>query len=167
MRKGRGEIKRVSDLFEKYRKTLIAPQKTVIGAFVEVVDDVLGIKLKPESVRYAPGSKECADDDFIRKTPRDTRRFLIIFILIVFFIGFNVGVFDRIFQSTKLCGTPRSYTVLPQTILRVVPGISRIRTARIVLVYIMEYRVSVAKKRTHDTVDIGGVGFNEALCKRC
>ena len=57
MRKGRGEIKRVSDLFEKYRKTLIAPQKTVIGAFVEVVDDVLGIKLKPESVRYAPGSK--------------------------------------------------------------------------------------------------------------
>ena len=57
MRKGRGEVKRIGDLFEKYRKTLIAPQKTVIDTFIEIVDDVLGIKLKFEWVRYTPGSR--------------------------------------------------------------------------------------------------------------
>ncbi|MEX0918283.1 MAG: hypothetical protein WDZ93_03970 [Candidatus Paceibacterota bacterium] len=57
MRKGRGEIKKVSDLFEKYRKTLIAPQRTVIITFIEVVDEVIGIKLDQKAVRYAPASR--------------------------------------------------------------------------------------------------------------
>ncbi len=60
MRKGRGEVKRIGDLFEKYRKTLIAPQKTVIDTFIEVADDVLGVKMRSEWVRYTPGSKTLA-----------------------------------------------------------------------------------------------------------
>lgn len=57
MRKGRGEVKKVGDLFEKYRRTLIAPQKTVVAAFVEVVEEVLGIRVRPEAVRYTPSSR--------------------------------------------------------------------------------------------------------------
>lgn len=57
MRKGRGEIKKVSDLFEKYRNTLIAPQRTVIATFIEVIEDVVGIKIPESSVVYTPSTK--------------------------------------------------------------------------------------------------------------
>lgn len=57
MRKGRGEIKKVGDLFEKYKKTLIAPQRTVIKEFVEVVYDLLNVEIHPSSVRYSPETK--------------------------------------------------------------------------------------------------------------
>lgn len=60
MRKDRGEVKKLGDLFEKYRKTLIAPQKTVIDTFIEVVDDILDIQLKPRWVRYTPASRTLA-----------------------------------------------------------------------------------------------------------
>lgn len=57
MRKSTGEVKKLSSLFEKYKKTLIAPQKTVIHAFVEVVDELLGITVGSEQVKYSPNNK--------------------------------------------------------------------------------------------------------------
>lgn len=57
MRKARGEIKKVADLFEKYRRTLIAPERTVITTFVEVVEDVAGITVPPGSVTYKPSTR--------------------------------------------------------------------------------------------------------------
>lgn len=54
MRKGRGEVKRVGDLFAKYKNTLVAPQKTVVLAFTEVVFEVLGIAVDAKVVRYTP-----------------------------------------------------------------------------------------------------------------
>ncbi len=52
-----GEVKKLSDLFEKYKKTLIAPEATVVNAFIEVVDDLLGFKIPKEKIKYQPGSK--------------------------------------------------------------------------------------------------------------
>lgn len=57
MRKGSGDIRKLGDLFEKYRKTLVAPQKTVVTTFCEVVEELLNIKIDPKRVRYATGSK--------------------------------------------------------------------------------------------------------------
>lgn len=57
MRKGRGEVKKVGDLFEKYRRTLIAPQRTVITTFIEVTEEILGVSLPDKAVTYTPGSK--------------------------------------------------------------------------------------------------------------
>lgn len=57
MRKGRGDIKKVGDLFEKYRRTLIAPERTVITTFTEVVEEVLGFHIVPENVRYNPATR--------------------------------------------------------------------------------------------------------------
>lgn len=57
MRKGRGEIVKLGDLFEKYRKNLKAPQGTVIESFCEVVEDVLCITIKKEKVKYSPSTK--------------------------------------------------------------------------------------------------------------
>lgn len=53
----RGELKRVSSLFEKYKKTLVAPESSVIEVFLEVLDDVLGIRIEKSKVRYVPGTK--------------------------------------------------------------------------------------------------------------
>lgn len=57
MRKGRGEITHISSLFQTYIKRLKPPQESVIRTFIEVVDEVLGITIKPESVSYAVRSK--------------------------------------------------------------------------------------------------------------
>lgn len=57
MRKGRGEIVKLSDLFEKYKKTLRAPQGTVIDCFREVVEDVVGVSVSKESVSYSVFTK--------------------------------------------------------------------------------------------------------------
>ena len=56
-RSGRGEVKRVGELFEKYRRTLIAPQRTVVTTFVEVVSEVLGVTVSEKIIRYTPGSR--------------------------------------------------------------------------------------------------------------
>jgi len=53
----RGEIKKVSSLFEKYKQILIAPESTVINAFIEVVDDLLGIKCSRTQLSYSPSTK--------------------------------------------------------------------------------------------------------------
>lgn len=57
MRKERGGIQKVGDLFDKYRQNLIAPEASVISAFVEVVDDLFGIRVPIERVRYKTSTK--------------------------------------------------------------------------------------------------------------
>ncbi len=51
------EIKKIGDLFDKYRRRLVAPEGSVIDAFVEVVDDVLSFKIQKSKVRYTPTSR--------------------------------------------------------------------------------------------------------------
>ncbi len=57
MRKGRGEIIKLSALFEKYKKTLRAPQGVVIDCFREVTEDVIGLSISKESVSYSVHTK--------------------------------------------------------------------------------------------------------------
>lgn len=52
MRKGSGGIVKLGDLFERYKQTLKAPEKTVIDCFKEVVEDVIGIPITEKQVRY-------------------------------------------------------------------------------------------------------------------
>lgn len=51
------EIKKVSDLFDKYKKRLVAPEGSVIEAFIEVVDDLLSIEVAKSKVKYNPASR--------------------------------------------------------------------------------------------------------------
>lgn len=51
------EIKKVSDLFQKYRDRLKAPEGSVVDAFIEVVEDLTSIKVERKKVRYTPASK--------------------------------------------------------------------------------------------------------------
>ena len=60
MKKERGEIKRVGDLFEKYKRTLIAPERTVVNVFCEVVEESLGYRIDPKSVKYTPHTRTLA-----------------------------------------------------------------------------------------------------------
>lgn len=54
----RGEgIKPINNLFEKYKKTLVAPQGSVIKEFCEVVHDLYGYSVKKEQVSYSTYSK--------------------------------------------------------------------------------------------------------------
>jgi hypothetical protein len=57
MRKGSGEIKKLSDLFEKYKNTLKAPQGVVIDCLREVVEDTIGLPIAKQSVRYSVHTK--------------------------------------------------------------------------------------------------------------
>ena len=47
----------VGGLFEKYKETLIAPQKTIIDTFCEVVEDLFEIRIPKEKVKYTPSTK--------------------------------------------------------------------------------------------------------------
>lgn len=53
----RGELKKLSSLFDKYKERLIAPERTVIDSFVEVVNDLMGIPLDKKKVKYTPSTK--------------------------------------------------------------------------------------------------------------
>lgn len=53
----RGELKKVSSLFDKYKKTLVAPEASVVVAFLEVVEDLFSVRLNKEKVRYDPISR--------------------------------------------------------------------------------------------------------------
>lgn len=53
----RGELKKLSSLFDKYKERLIAPERTVIDSFVEVVSDLMGIALDSKKVKYMPSTK--------------------------------------------------------------------------------------------------------------
>lgn len=57
MRKGSGEIKKLSSLFDKYKTLLKAPQGVVIDSFCEVVEELVGLRVRKESVRYTVHSK--------------------------------------------------------------------------------------------------------------
>jgi len=53
----RGEIKKLSSLFEKYKDKLIPPEATVINTFIEVIFDLYGFKLDKSNVRYNTTTK--------------------------------------------------------------------------------------------------------------
>lgn len=50
-------IKSLGSLFEKYKKTLKAPEGSVKKEFCEVVADLLEIEIKPEKVSYTPSTR--------------------------------------------------------------------------------------------------------------
>lgn len=53
----RGELKKLSSLFDKYKERLVAPESSVVNAFLEVVNDLWGIELDSSSVSYNPSTK--------------------------------------------------------------------------------------------------------------
>ncbi len=57
MQKKERKLAAIGTLFDKYRRTLKAPQGVVVDAFIEVVEDVLSFKIPKERVRYTVGSK--------------------------------------------------------------------------------------------------------------
>jgi hypothetical protein len=57
MRKRRGEVTAIKDLFSKYRHTLIAPQKTVEMEVIRVVGEITGLTLKESQVTYTVSSR--------------------------------------------------------------------------------------------------------------
>ena len=61
MRKVRGQgITHVSSLFEKYKKTLRAPEATTIHTFVAVVEDEFSIPLEHDQCSYDPRTRTLA-----------------------------------------------------------------------------------------------------------
>ena len=54
--RGKGIVK-VSDLFKKYTDVLKAPQGTVVASFVEVVFEVLGVRIDKKHCSYSVASK--------------------------------------------------------------------------------------------------------------
>lgn len=57
MKSRRGEIIKVADLFEKYKKVLRAPQSSVIKEVIEVITDITGVTLQSKYLKYAVHSK--------------------------------------------------------------------------------------------------------------
>lgn len=56
MARGEG-VKRLGDLFAKYRQSLRAPEASVCQVASEVILDVLGLTLTPTQLMYAPATK--------------------------------------------------------------------------------------------------------------
>ena len=56
MSRGEG-IKKIDGLFDKYKKKLKAPQGVVVEAFVEVVNDLIGVEIPKERITYTTHSK--------------------------------------------------------------------------------------------------------------
>jgi hypothetical protein len=57
MKSRRGEIIKVADLFEKYKKVLKAPQSSVVKEVIEVIADITGVTLGPKYIKYAVHSR--------------------------------------------------------------------------------------------------------------
>lgn len=55
-KKNKGVV-HITNLFEKYKKNLVAPQKTVIDAFQKATQEVVGIELKTHHLSYSPHTK--------------------------------------------------------------------------------------------------------------
>lgn len=51
------KLTHINDLFSKYRTTLKAPQGAVVGAFIEVVDDLLQVPIDKKAVSYSVHTK--------------------------------------------------------------------------------------------------------------
>jgi hypothetical protein len=56
-RKGRGDIVKISDLFDAYRKRLRAPQGVVISEFQELILDLFGIEIPKKYIKYSVAMK--------------------------------------------------------------------------------------------------------------
>lgn len=54
------KLKNINSLFEKYKKTLVAPEASVKLAFVEVIDDMLKIEIDVKAVSYTVSSRTLA-----------------------------------------------------------------------------------------------------------
>ena len=48
-----GGIVKISDLFKKYTDVLKAPQGTVVKNFIEVIQEMFGITLRPDQCAYS------------------------------------------------------------------------------------------------------------------
>jgi hypothetical protein len=58
MKKQRGgDVTKIGDLFEKYKRTLRAPQGIVTDAFIDVVSDLVGIEIPKERISYSTHNK--------------------------------------------------------------------------------------------------------------
>lgn len=55
-KRGQG-ITKVSDLFKKYRDTLIAPQGSVIDAFIEATRVHVGVVIQKNDCSYSPATR--------------------------------------------------------------------------------------------------------------
>ncbi len=51
------QLRSINSLFDTYKKRLKAPQKVVVEAFCEVVEDLFGVTVPAERVQYKPASK--------------------------------------------------------------------------------------------------------------
>lgn len=56
MSRGEG-IKKLSNLFDRYKDRLIAPERSVKVGFVEVVRDLYGWEVREDQLAYSPGSQ--------------------------------------------------------------------------------------------------------------
>ncbi len=56
MARGEG-VKKISDLFETYRKRLRAPESSVAQEFCNVVNETIGIQLALKNVSYKPTTR--------------------------------------------------------------------------------------------------------------
>jgi translation elongation factor EF-Tu-like GTPase len=56
-RQGRGEVKKISELFQVYATRFKAPEKTVIKTFQEVIKDLFSVQIAEKSCSYAVHSK--------------------------------------------------------------------------------------------------------------
>ncbi len=57
MRTSRGDIIKVSSLFEKYKTILKAPQGTVVKQVIEVIEDLTTVKLSAKFIKYSVQSR--------------------------------------------------------------------------------------------------------------
>ena len=57
MQKRTGEITKISDLFEKYKKIIKAPQSSVIKEVIEVINDLTGITIDKKFMKYSVVTK--------------------------------------------------------------------------------------------------------------
>lgn len=53
MRKGRGEITKLSTLFEKYKNILKAPQGVVIDSFREIISELISLDIPKDKISYS------------------------------------------------------------------------------------------------------------------
>lgn len=51
------KLQPINSLFDKYKKTLKAPQGVVVEAFCEVVEDLFAITIPKDRVSYTPHTK--------------------------------------------------------------------------------------------------------------
>jgi len=58
MSKPRGQgIKKLSNLFDKYKKTLIAPEKSVKNTFIEIIGDLYGWNIPDNYITFNSKTK--------------------------------------------------------------------------------------------------------------